>query len=58
VPLYGQANSVFPSGFEVAIVGQSAARSVLLRSVLVAKGTMKSIVGDECQLVVSARDLW
>ena len=59
VPLYAAiANTSIPFGFEVAVAGNSAGRQVLLRCVLVAQGTMKAIVGDDLQVVASARDLW
>jgi len=58
VPLFTTANGTFPGGFEVAVAGSSAGRQVLIRSVLVAQGSMKAIIGDDLQVVASARDLW
>ena len=58
VPVYGVASSKFPGGFEVAIAGSSSGRSVLIRSVLVAQGTMQSIVADDLENVSMARDVW
>ncbi len=58
VPVYGLASAKFPGGFEAAVVGSSAGRQVLVRSVLVAQGSMRGIMGDDMQIVCSARDLW
>jgi hypothetical protein len=58
VPLYATASSAFPSGFEVAVCGNSAGRQVLLRCVLVAQGSMPDIVADDMQVVATCRDLW
>ena len=58
VPVYATASGNFPSGFEVVIVGSAGARKVLVRSVLVAQGSMKSILADERLIISSARDLW
>lgn len=58
VPLYGEADDDFPAGFEIAIVGQSGGRKVLIRSVLVAQGSSLHAVGDEMQHITSVRDLW
>jgi type II secretory pathway pseudopilin PulG len=58
VPIYAVAAGKFPGGFEVAIGGPTAGRQILIRSVLVARGSMRSIIGDDTQIVCSARDLW
>ncbi|MCX5781831.1 MAG: prepilin-type N-terminal cleavage/methylation domain-containing protein [Elusimicrobia bacterium] len=58
VPLYATANGSFPSGFEIGILGSTSGRKVLLRCVLVAQGAFPGIIGEEQQLVASARDLW
>ena len=58
VPLYGVASGKFPGGFEVAITGASSGRSVLLRSVLVAQGSMNMIIADDLENVSMARDVW
>lgn len=58
VPEYALASGNFPSGFEVAIAGNSSGREVLIRSVLVAQGNFKNIVGDDLEEITSARDLW
>jgi len=58
VPMYATASNSFPGGFEVAIAGPSAGREVLMRCVLVAKGSMRIIPGDDTQVMCSARDLW
>jgi len=58
IPLYGVASGKFPGGFEVAIAGSSSGRSVLMRSVLVAQGTMQGVVADDMQNVTMARDVW
>jgi hypothetical protein len=58
VPIYATAAGAFPGGFEVAIVGSSSGREILLRSVLVAQGTMRGIAADDMQVIASARDLW
>jgi len=61
VPLYATFDNTrpdFPSGFETFIVGNNTTRNVVLRMVLVAQGTMPSIIGDDQRLIVSARDTW
>ena len=58
VPVYAVAAGSFPSGFEVAIGGSSSGRIVLIRSVLVAQGNFKNIIGDDLEQITSARDLW
>ena len=58
VPQYAVANNDFPGGFEVVVTGPSAGRKILIRSVLVAQGSMPNIIGDEQLIVCSARDLW
>lgn len=47
-----------PGGFEVSIAGLAAGRSVLMRSVLVAQGSMPSLVADDLETVAMARDVW
>lgn len=58
VPQYATADGSFPGGFEVVIVGPSSGRKVLLRSVLVAQGSMPNIIGSEQQIVCNTKDLW
>jgi len=58
VPLYATPSGNFPSGFEVGITGASAARKVLVRTVIVAQGSMSKMVADEQTIVVAARDIW
>jgi len=58
IPEYAVASNPFPGGFEVAITGQSSGRTVLVRSVLVAQGSMPGIVADDLQIVSMARDVW
>jgi hypothetical protein len=47
-----------PGGFEVVIAGLAAGRSVLIRSVLVAQGSMPSVIADDLETVAMARDVW
>ncbi|HJT23343.1 MAG TPA: prepilin-type N-terminal cleavage/methylation domain-containing protein [bacterium] len=56
VPLYASASSAFPGGFEVGLSGPNAGREVLLRSVLVAKGSAPKVEVDDMNTVVEARD--
>ncbi len=58
IPEYGVASNNFPGGFEVAIAGSSSGRAVLIRSVLVAQGSMNMIVADDLENVSMARDVW
>jgi len=58
VPQYGIASGNFPGGFEVTIVGSSSGRKTLIRSILVAQGSMKSIIADDQLIVCTCRDLW
>ena len=58
VPVFAAASGLFPGGFEVAIVGSSSGRQILLRCVLVAQGSMRGIVADDMQIIATARDLW
>ncbi|MBN1620996.1 MAG: prepilin-type N-terminal cleavage/methylation domain-containing protein [Endomicrobiales bacterium] len=58
VPIYGTESGEFPSGFEVIIVSQAAGRKVLFRSVLVAKESMRNVMGEELTHITSVRDLW
>ena len=58
IPEYAIASGFFPGGFEVAIAGQSSGRSGLIRSVLVAQGSMPSVIGDDLETVAMARDVW
>jgi len=58
VPQYGITSGDFPGGFEVVIVGPASGRKVLLRSVLVAQGSMPGILADDQLVLCSARDLW
>lgn len=58
VPLYATASGVFPAGFEVAVEGQAGGRQVLVRSVIVAQGSMKAIPASDQVIIASATDLW
>lgn len=48
----------FSSGFEVAVVGDSGARQVLMRLVLVAQGSFPSNVTHERIAISTIRDIW
>lgn len=56
IPLYATASSSFPGGFEVGLSGTSAGREVLVRSVLVAKGSTPKIEVDDMNSILEARD--
>jgi type II secretory pathway pseudopilin PulG len=58
VPHYATQSLKFPGGFEVVVVGNSAGRQVLVRNVLVAQGSMPSILGDDMMIITSVRDVW
>jgi prepilin-type N-terminal cleavage/methylation domain-containing protein len=58
VPLFATASGLFPSGFEVVVVGPNSARQVFVRLVLVAAGGFKNINSQATTALVSARDLW
>ncbi|NLO91816.1 MAG: hypothetical protein GX410_07490, partial [Elusimicrobia bacterium] len=58
VPAYAAASGTFPAGLEVGISGSSAGRQVLIRSVVVAKGTVMKMIADEEVIICSARDIW
>lgn len=58
VPGFGVANSRFPSGFEVVVVGSNSVRQIFMRMVLVAQGARKGYVSHEEQILTTVRDLW
>lgn len=58
VPRFATASGNFPGGLEIGIVGASAARQVLVRSVMVAHGNSMATTGSELMVVVSSRDIW
>jgi hypothetical protein len=57
VPRYAAINQNFPGGFEVIIVGPPSARCVLIRSVLVAQGSMSHVIGDDLSVTRTVTDL-
>ena len=58
VPQYASASGNFPGGLEVIVIGSSMGRKVLVRTVLVAQGSMASIIGNDQALVCSVHDVW
>lgn len=58
VPRFATESGTFPGGLEIGIVGASAARQVLVRSVMVAHGNSMAMTGSELMVVVSSRDIW
>ena len=58
IPQYAIASGNFPGGFEVIVVGSTSGRKVLIRSVLVAEGTMPGLIADDQVVLCSTRDLW
>jgi prepilin-type N-terminal cleavage/methylation domain-containing protein len=57
VPQFGTASGLFPSGFEIVVVGSSSAREVLLRLVLTAQGAFKGYIANQKITVATARDV-
>ena len=58
VPAYATVSGSFPAGLEIGITGSSAGRQVLIRSVMIAKGTVMKMIADEEVVICSARDIW
>ena len=58
VPAYAAASGNFPAGLEIGITGSSSGRQVLIRSVVIAKGSVMKMMADEEVIVCSARDIW
>lgn len=56
VPRFATAANPFPGGFEVGLTGTSAGREVMVRSVLVAKGAVPQIEGDDLNTIIEAKD--
>lgn len=57
VPVYAAASGSFPGGFEIAVVGPSGGRKVLIRSVIVAQ-VGNNFSADEKLLICDTRDIW
>jgi type II secretory pathway pseudopilin PulG len=58
VPEYATASGSFPGGFEVGISGNAAGVQVMLRSLLVAKGSAPEVVWNDQTMVDNVRDVW
>ena len=58
VPAYATASGQFPAGLEIGVTGSSSGRQVLIRSVMIAKGSVMKMMADEEVAVCSARDIW
>ena len=58
VPVYAQANSPFPGGFEVGMSGLTAGAEVMVRSFLVAHGYAPRVIYSDITTVSSIRDVW
>ena len=58
VPAYATESGLFPGGLEIGIAGPSGGRKVLIRSVIMARGSMQSIIVDEQIIIACARDIW
>jgi len=58
VPRFATVSGAYPGGFEVGVVGPTAGRKVLVRSVLYATGAMNHPITDEKLIIAVARDIW
>jgi prepilin-type N-terminal cleavage/methylation domain-containing protein len=59
VPQYATANSNFPGGFEIMIIGPAGGRKVLIHTVVAAEGALaQKAVAHELTIVASTKDLW
>jgi hypothetical protein len=58
VPLYTTISGNFPAGLEVGVVGLSAGRRVLIRSVLIAQTGVNSYLTKDISIISSSRDIW
>jgi len=58
VPAFATTSGTFPAGFEVGVIGPTAGRKVLVRSVIYASGPMNRPIMDEKLIIAVARDIW
>lgn len=58
VPEFAAASGLFPSGFEITIIGPNSARQVFTRLVLGAEGSFSGPSAHEEVLLRSCRDVW
>jgi len=58
VPAYATASGSFPGGLEIGATGSSAGRQILIRCVMIAKGSVMKMITDEEVAICSARDIY